>query len=89
MRFETVHGVNVMLSEKHPREAEIAKKVLEPYRHYPSTAISADDQWCGGIEISRERADDLEMKICEALVEASYSASRDAFGVATKGGEII
>ena len=66
------------LSEKHPREAEIAKKVLEPYRHYPSAAIVADDQWCGGIEISRERADDLEMRICEALVEAREEALYDA-----------
>ncbi len=66
------------LSEKHPRESEIAKKVLEPYRHYPSAAIVADDQWCGGIEISRERADDLEMKICEVLVEAREEALYDA-----------
>ena len=30
--------------------------------------------WCGGIEITGERADDLEMKICEALVEARAGA---------------
>ena len=65
------------LSEKHSREAEIAKKVLEPYRHYPSTAISADDQWCGSIEISRERADDLDMKICEALVDWGIETLKD------------
>ena len=69
------------LSEKHPRESEIAKKLLAEYR--------LRDEW-GGIDLmlSRERADDLEMKICEALVEAQYTASRDAFKIAGKGGEV-
>ena len=54
------------LSEKHPHESEIAHTLLEPFRtrHVPL------DVWDGGIEITGERADDLEMKICEALVEA-------------------
>ena len=50
------------LSEKHPRESEIAKVLLEPYRGLYMNVRS--------INISAQRADDLEMKICEALVEA-------------------
>ena len=59
------------LSEKHPREAEIAKKLLVEYRVR---------DYYGGIDLmlSRERADDLEMKICEALVEAREEALYDA-----------
>ena len=41
--FEREH-VKVPLKEKHPREAEIARTVLEPYRHYPSAAIIADEK---------------------------------------------
>ena len=60
------------LSEKHPREAEIAKKVLEPFRTVIHSPNPTDDIYLGhaSIRISKERADDLEMKICEALVEA-------------------
>ena len=47
------------LSEKHPRESEIAKKLLAPFR--------GDG---GFMLLNHWRADDLEMKICEALVEA-------------------
>ena len=55
------------LSEKHPRESVIAKKLLDPFRF---SAASMGAQWANGaIGLSRERADDLEMKICEALVE--------------------
>lgn len=59
------------LSEKHPREAEIAKKLLVEYRVR---------DYYGGIDLmlSRERADDLEMRICEALVEAREEALYDA-----------
>ena len=59
------------LSEKHPREAEIAKKLLFEYRVR---------DYYGGIDLmlSRERADDLEMRICEALVEAREEALYDA-----------
>jgi len=53
------------LSEKHPRESEIAHTLLEPFRIIRGLGL-----WDGGIEITGERADDLEMKICEALVEA-------------------
>ena len=53
------------LSEKYPRESEIAHTLLEPFRLAYGVGV-----WCGGIEITGERADDLEMKICEALVEA-------------------
>ena len=54
------------LSEKHPHESEIAHTLLEPFRTRHPPAGS----WDGGIEITGKRADDLEMKICEALVEA-------------------
>ena len=51
------------LSEKHPREAEIAKNLLADFRYKgPPTEF--------GICISTERADELEMKIAEALVDA-------------------
>ena len=58
------------LSEKHPHESEIAHTLLEPFRtrHTPLLV------WDGGIEITGKRADDLEMKICEALVEARANA---------------
>ena len=48
------------LSEKHPREAEIAQQLLLSYRNRDVVK---------SITLSGERADDLEMKICEALVE--------------------
>ena len=57
-------------SEKHPRESEIAHTLLEPFR----TRGAPLAVWDGGIEITGERADDLEMKICEALVEARANA---------------
>ncbi len=58
------------LSEKHPHESEIAHTLLEPFRtrHPPA------GPWDDGIEITGKRADDLEMKICEALVEARANA---------------
>ena len=55
------------LSEKHPREAEIAKQLLEPFRIQTGPHN-------GAIGVTEERADDLEMKICEALVEARVVA---------------
>ncbi len=58
------------LSEKHPRESEIAHTLLEPFRTAFRTRVSPDGLWDRGIEITGKRADDLEMKICEALVEA-------------------
>lgn len=66
------------LSEKHPREAKIAKELVKDYR---------DGEW--GIWISKKHADELEMKICEALVDAQYTSSRAFFGIAVKGGDII
>ncbi len=57
------------LSEKHPHESEIAHTLLEPFRLAYGLGV-----WCGGIEITGKRADDLEMKICEALVEARANA---------------
>jgi len=53
------------LSEKHPREAEIAKKLLAEFRFSGNEFYAA-----GSVQITRERADELEMKICEALVDA-------------------
>jgi predicted phage-related endonuclease len=54
------------LSEQHPIEAELAKRLLEPYR-------ALDRQ----IHLWEERADELEMKICEALMEAYYKGAAD------------
>ena len=59
------------LSEKHPRESELAHTLLEPFRTVFRTRVTpATVLWDRGIEITGKRADDLEMKICEALVEA-------------------
>ena len=61
------------LSEKHPRESELAHTLLEPFRtHAPLAGL-----WDGGIEITGERADDLEMKICEALVDWGIETLKD------------
>ena len=57
------------LSEKHPRESEIAKKLLEPYIHYHWGKRSRSP-YDTVITLTQQRADDLEMKICEALVES-------------------
>jgi hypothetical protein len=54
------------LSEKHPREAEIAQNLLAPVR----SAANKNFPDTKGIRISAQRADELEMRICEALVEA-------------------
>ena len=53
-----------MLFEKHPREAEIAKALLEPFWY---RSVEGDKL---AVHLSYKRAADLEMKICEALVEA-------------------
>jgi len=62
--------VLMALAEVHPVEAELAKKLLEPFRADGSTII-----------LGRERADVLEMRICEALVKSHeagvYDASRN------------
>ena len=57
------------LSEKHPREAEIAKNLLAPVR----SAANKNFPDTKGIRISAQRSDELEMRICEALVEARQS----------------
>ena len=71
------------LSEKHPHESEIAHTLLEPFRTRLTWATTCPywfivyppaGPWDGGIEITGKRADDLEMKICEALVEARAGA---------------
>ncbi len=58
--------VMAKLSEKHPHESAIAKQLLEPFR----SAANKTFPDTRGIRLSAQRADDLEMKICEALVEA-------------------
>jgi len=63
------------LSEKHPIEAEAAKALLAPYR-----APKWSARYPGGIDISQAWADDLEMKICEALYEAFQRGHYDGLG---------
>lgn len=54
------------LSEQRSIEAELAKKLLDPFR-------GADCQ----MHLWEERVDELEMKICEALVKAYYQGAAD------------
>ena len=61
------------LSEKYPREAEVAKNLLAPLR------LFSDGDGNGSLILNRQRVDDLEMKICEALVEAGAHERRKAW----------
>ena len=65
------------LSEKHPRESEIAKKLLEPYRLVGGWA--SQGLVPNSICLNPERADDLEMKICEALVQSYHDGTEEFY----------
>ncbi len=63
------------LSEIHPREAEIARDLVQG--SYNTPAVSPRSPYDTVITLTKQRADDLEMKICEALVEAYRRGAAD------------